>query len=199
MRKRIWLSVFIGLMVFVFSGSVVAQQAETVPELKKEIEALQKRVNQLEMEKRDSFYNPGMNGPDVGWDPIMEMNQMQQRMDQMFQSSFGQPGARQGIFSSTMRFDQDIDLKETDQGYEVNIDTTGFDQNKVDVQINEHSLTIKGEQSKDEHLEGPDRKMSSRSFGSFMKTIPLPADADTANAKTEKQGNSLVISLPKKR
>lgn len=198
MQQKIISCVFVGLTVFVLVHiPAFAQQEESVAQLKQQIESLQKKVDQLEAQKKEAVDNlqPGISG---GWDPVGEMNRMQQHMDEMFQSSFGQPGAKQGMFSSNMSFDSDFDLKTTDQGYEIKLDTTGFDKDKVDIQIKEHSITIKGEQSKQDKTESPDRYVSSQSFGSFMKTIPLPADADTTKATTEKMGNNIVIKMPKK-
>jgi HSP20 family protein len=83
-------------------------------------------------------------------------------------------------------------------GYEIIFNMKGLDQEKVDIEINEHSITVKGEHSRQEKEEGQGTFYSSSSFGSFMKTIPLPVDADTSKVKTEKKGDSLVIRLPKK-
>ncbi|HLF18828.1 MAG TPA: Hsp20/alpha crystallin family protein [Candidatus Omnitrophota bacterium] len=35
-------------------------------------------------------------------------------------------------------------------------------------------------------------------FGTFLKTIPLPVNADTEKVKTEQKGDELVITMPKK-
>ena len=32
-----------------------------------------------------------------------------------------------------------------------------------------------------------------------MRTIPLPADADTENVKSEQKGDKVIITLPKKK
>ena len=76
---------------------------------------------------------------------------------------------------------------------------TGLDKEKIDIEINEHSITVQGEHSRQDTEESPNRYFSSQSFGSFMKTIPLPVDADTTEIKTEKEGDTLVVRLPKKK
>ena len=182
----------------------VAEETEDVAELKKQIEVLQKRVEELETEKEDedSFYTPRSRfrrGFGFGWDPFDEMDRMQEQMNQMFQNSFSRGGSgKRGMFSSNMSFDYDFDLKETNDGYEIKFDMTGLDKEKIDIQINEHSITVKGEHSRQDAEESQNSFFSSQSFGSFMKTIPLPVDADTSKIKTEKEGDTLVIRLPKK-
>lgn len=182
--------------------AAAAEETDDVAELKKQIEALQKRVEELEADKRDSSGSPAgryRRGFGLGWDPFEEISRMREEMDRLFQDPFGGPGGQQGTtFGSSMSFDTDLDLKETDDGYEITLDMTGLDKEKVDIQINEHSITVKGEHSRQDTEEGPNRYFSSQSYGSFMKTIPLPTDADTARAETEKEGDRLVIRLPKK-
>jgi len=123
---------------------------------------------------------------------------MQQEMDGMFQDSFGRSGSRRGMFSSDMSFDNDLNLKEVDDGYEIRFTMAGLDQEKIKIQINENSITVTGERSQQNTEEGPNSYFSSQSFGSFMKTIPLPVDADVAKMQTEKEGEVLIIRLPKK-
>jgi HSP20 family protein len=187
-------------ILFLFSSTVVgAKESESVVELKKQVESLQKRIEQLEAERNNALSKPDpyfQRRPQ--WDPFEEINRMQQEMDQMFQNSFDRSGGRQGIFSNQMNFDANFDLKETSDGYEIKIDMQGLDKDKVDIQINEHSITIKGEQSREDTEQGPNQYVRSQSFGSFMRTIPLPMDADTTKVKTEKEGDRLVIRMPKK-
>jgi len=69
---------------------------------------------------------------------------------------------------------------------------------KIDIQVNEHSITVKGQQTHEEDKKSPGQSVHAKSIGLFMKTIPLPIDADTAKVTTEHQGDILVIRLPKK-
>lgn len=181
--------------------SVPSFAQEGVAELKKQIEALQTRVEELEsqqrmQEKKEDLLRGSKQGR---WDPFEEIDRMQEEMNRMFQSTYSRTGGTgRGMFSNDMSYDYDFDIKETKDGYEIRFEMKGLDQEKVDIQINEHSITVKGERSEQQTQEGENRFFSAQSFGSFMKTIPLPVDADTSKVKTEKEGDSLVIKLPKK-
>ena len=191
------------LTALLCSSSVFAK--ETIEDLRKQVEHLQKRVEELEGAKEKQaedddasrgFFNRRRNR---GWDPFSEMERMQEEMDRMFQHSFSRRGSGgPGMFSNNMSFDADVDLKETKEGYEITFDLKGLDEEKFDIQINEHSITVKGEHNSEETEERSNQYFQSKSYGSFMKTIPLPVDADTSKVKTEKQGDQLVIQLPKK-
>lgn len=200
--------IIIMLMSFItfplLSSPIFAEETEDVGELKKQIEALQKRVEELEEDKQqmqseqqdDDFFWGSRNR----WDPFYEMQRMQEEMNKMFQNSFNRRGSFSGgIFSNDMSFDYDFDMKELKDSYEITFDMKGLDQEKVDIEINNNSITVKGEHSSQEKEEGQGRYYNAKSFGSFMKTIPLPVDADTTKVKTEKEGDKLIIRLPKKK
>ena len=157
-----------------------AESDPNIANLNQKIEALQRRVDQLEAEKKNAWgagQTQGFQGGSA-WDPFDQMNQIQQEMDRMFQNSFGQPGARSGVFSGNLSFGQDFDFKETSDGYQYTFDMTGLDKDKVDIQINAQSITLKGEQSRNDDIQGPNHRVRSQSFGTFLKTIPIPTDAD---------------------
>lgn len=206
MYKKILLgSMIMALIVPIGVMSDFSFAEDDTATLKKQIEALQKRVEELEAQtaRQDSdddrdYFPYGRRG---NWDPFAEMDRMQAEMNRMFQGAFRNqgPSSGSGVFSNTMSYDYNVDLKEKDNGYEITFDMKGLDQDKVDIQINTSSITIKGEHSSQNVEQGPGQNFQVQSFGSFMQTIPLPTDADTTGIKTEKKGDSLVITMPKKR
>lgn len=190
-------SVIIALVVLSFHSPAFAE--ESVDELKQQIQALQQRVDQLESSTATKNVAPANQGMIDPWDPFAEMYRMQEQMDRIFQNSFvNQGNQRSGIFNNSFNFSTDIDLKEVDDGYEVVVDMAGLDENKIDIEVNEHALTVKGEHSTKEDQDNPNGSIHMQSFGTFMKTIPLPADADSSKMKTEKTNDKLIIRLPKK-
>ena len=204
LTKTIWL-VLMAMLLTNVSGINALAEEPTMEDLKKQIEKLQNRVDELEStqktqqeEEDDSWGYFNRRRSNNRWDPFEEIHRMQEEMDNMFQHSFGRSGGFQGSFSNNMGFDYDFDINETDKGYEIKFDMKGLDKEKIDIEINDHSITVKGEHSMQQTEEGQDRYFSSQSFGSFMKTIPLPVDADTTKVKTEKEGDTLIIKLPKK-
>ena len=193
------------LFIFMFTFSLVAFHGKTslaqedVADLKAKIQALEKKVEELEKanekQQQDRDYNPGR---PRSWDPFYEIEQMQEQMNQMFQNSFGRSGLNRGIFKNDMSFGYDYDIKEKENGYEIIFDMTDLDKNNVDIEIKNNSITVKGQYSSEQSEENPSSILKTKSYGSFLKMIPVPLDADTAKAKTEKRGDTLIITLPKK-
>lgn len=203
-RRKFLLTFFLTVSVasIFFLSNVGAQEPEAgVEELKSQIRALQKRVDELEArqqmpQRQDDSWDPF--NRQGGWDPFDEIERIQEEMNRMFQSSLQRQGpGHQGVFSNSMMFNTDLDVVEKGKAYEIRFDMAGLNQEKVDIEVNEHSITIKGEHSREERQEGDDRFFRSQSYGTFMKTIPLPVDADPGKMKTEKEGDTLVITIPK--
>lgn len=191
MNKIIW------IMVFISVGAIanIAYADETVDELKAQIEALQMRVDQLEQERATNVQNQAVDQ----WDPFAEMERMQAEMNAIFDrrsNGFRTP--------STMISQQitipanDMLLHETEEGYEIRYDTSGMDEKEIDIKVGTYSVTLTGQYSANTENQSPNAIVRSSSFSSFTKTIPLPTDADTTKMETRQEGNTLILSLPRK-
>lgn len=195
-------------------GSAQAAAKPTTEELQAQIQKLEERINQLEAEKAAppahasrAYPSPTPNNypsrptpfdDPFAWDPFAEMERMNQQMQQMFQGPSSSP-AGSHMFSQTFSMGQNFELKDTDQGYVMTIDMKGMDQDKFHLDIKPDYITISGEQSNVNKTQQGQGYFEASSFGSFVQTIPLPADADTSKIKTEKQGDTMVVTIPKKK
>jgi HSP20 family protein len=92
-----------------------------------------------------------------------------------------------------------VDLDEDDDRYIVRVELPGVDAEDVDLSVDEHMLTITGE--KREHRE-TDRRGVRRvesCYGSFHRTVPLPAAIDPDAVKARCRKGELEVELPKAR
>lgn len=195
-------------------GPAFAGKKPTVDELEAKIQKLEARINELENHKAQasepadisSMQGASRNYPrrqvmfndPFDWDPFVEMDRMNRQMQRMFQGPSASPSGS-NVFSQSFSFGQNFELKETDQGYVLDVDMKGMDQDKFHLDIKSNSITISGEQSSQQKQDVQGAYFQSSSFGSFVQTIPLPADADTSKIKTEKQDDRLVVIIPKKK
>ncbi len=169
--------------------------AEEIMRLRQEIEILKRRVSALEAERDDR--RTTRRTPWGAWgDPFTRFDRMQREMEEMFGENFGRLNG--GLFGG-VDAGRDFEIRETPDGYEIRFDMTGLDKDKIDITFDEHSLTLKGERSRRDLRKAPGGVFQSESFGAFVKTIPLPVDADTGRVKTEKQGEVLIIHMPKRK
>jgi HSP20 family protein len=194
-------SQFTGVLVLsllFFVQPVFAQ--ENVQDLKQEIQELKTKVAQLEVQQNNIQQKqfPAV-GEDNSWDPFSEIQRMHEQMGHMFNQALGQSmSPRAGMFSNQMYFDNS-QIEETKDGYMIKLNIAGFDQDKIDIKLENNTISISGEYKKEEKNEHQKGAFESHSYGKFLNTIPLPKDADTSKMKTEKKGDQLEIYLPKRK
>lgn len=175
-----------------------------------------KNERKLETTKKESVYGASypasrisryhsVNAPALpdpftrNWDPFEEMDQIHKMMNRMINETHNRSKA-QGVsgmvFSS---FDPDLDVKETNTEYIIRLDLPGIDKDKINVKIDNGVLTVAGERQaeKEEKNEGEGFYRMERSFGSFSRSFPVPADADVDGMKAETKNGVLTVRFPK--
>ena len=91
-----------------------------------------------------------------------------------------------------------VDIFETDHALILKADVPDVDIKGVDIQIENGTLTLKGERKfeKDEKNKGFHR--IERSYGSFVRYFTLPETVDTENVQADYNNGVLTVTLPKK-
>ncbi len=143
--------------------------------------------------------NPFFDESSDGWDPFREMEDMQRVMNRMFQSSFSR-GLQSGALSGeTFSYSPDIDVKDAGKEYVIRVDLPGIDKDKVNVKVEQNHIVISGERTteKDESNGQSGVYRSERSFGSFHRVIPLPADADSEHMSAQSANGVLTVHIAK--
>lgn len=102
-------------------------------------------------------------------------------------------------FSSNEGFVPAVDVKETDKEIQIQAELPGLDEKDVEVTVNKDFVSIRGEKKAEK--EDKDEKKGyyrvERSYGSFSRTIPLPAEVDEDKAEAKYKKGVLKITLPK--
>lgn len=89
------------------------------------------------------------------------------------------------------------DVSESDKAIEVTVELPGMDEKDIDVSVTEDILTIRGEKKSETEKKEKGYYLSERSFGSFHRSIPLPASVDTSKVDAQFKKGVLTITLPK--
>lgn len=95
-----------------------------------------------------------------------------------------------------------IDVRETDKGLDITAELPGVDEKDVDITLDGGMLTIRGEKRMaDETGEAAKEAlgvhMSERSYGSFLRTVPLPFEVDEDHIEASCDNGVLKITLPR--
>ncbi|HEX2113235.1 MAG TPA: Hsp20/alpha crystallin family protein [Alphaproteobacteria bacterium] len=128
--------------------------------------------------------------PSFGNDPF---STMRREMDRLFDEFRGVGG---GPYAAEVGFAPAVNVKQTDKGVEVTAELPGIDEKNVEVSLAENALTIRGEKKQEKEEKGEGWFMSERSFGSFMRTIPLPIEVDEAKVSAQFRNGVLTVTLP---
>ena len=90
-----------------------------------------------------------------------------------------------------------IDETEDEKAFHIQVELPGMDKDDVDITLANGLLTIRGEKKRDEEEKGKDWYRKERSFGSFRRSLPIPADVDESKIDASFRKGVLYIELPK--
>lgn len=132
----------------------------------------------------------------VRQDPFLTL---QQQMNQMFDEFFRgwglEPfGASREAWDA---FNPRVDVAETGEEIKVSVELPGLEEKDIDLSLSRDVLTIRGEKRREEEKKGRNYYRAERSYGSFTRSIPLPAPVDADRADAIFRKGVLTIALPK--
>ena len=91
-----------------------------------------------------------------------------------------------------------LDVSETDEAIEVTAELPGVKPEDVDVNLSEELLTIRGEKRAEKEETKRDYHRIERSYGSFTRTVKLPASVNAEKVEATFKDGVLTIVLPKR-
>ncbi|MBN2377153.1 MAG: Hsp20/alpha crystallin family protein [Sedimentisphaerales bacterium] len=94
-------------------------------------------------------------------------------------------------------FMPNVDITENDKEVQVTCELPGIDEKNIDITLSKDSITIKGEKKQETENQGRDYYRMERSYGSFQRMVPLPAEIDEDKTQAEFKKGVLIIKLPK--
>jgi HSP20 family protein len=91
-----------------------------------------------------------------------------------------------------------IDVAENDEAVTLTAELPGLAEEDVDLSFRDGVITLKGEKKYEHDEEKDDMRVSERSYGSFQRSMPVPAGVDTEKIKARFDKGVLVVTMPKK-
>lgn len=90
-----------------------------------------------------------------------------------------------------------IDIVEKEKAFELTAELPGLDVKDIDIQLDNGTLTIKGEKQEQKEEKTKDRYVSERRYGSFRRSLQVPGSVDTGKIEASYKGGVLTITMPK--
>lgn len=90
-----------------------------------------------------------------------------------------------------------IDVSETDQAFEVLAELPGMEEKDVELLLQDHVLTIRGEKKFEKEEKRKNYHMIERQYGSFQRSFELPDIVDETKIAAKFDKGVLCVTLPK--
>jgi HSP20 family protein len=90
-----------------------------------------------------------------------------------------------------------VDMFDKKDEIVVKAEIPGVEKENISISLSDNMLTIKGEMKKEEEVKEEDYYYSERSYGSFSRSLNLPAKVQAEKIKASFKNGILEIHLPK--
>lgn len=90
-----------------------------------------------------------------------------------------------------------LDMYEEKNDVVVKVEMPGMAKDDIEITLSDSTLTLKGEKRKEEEIKEKDYYRCEREYGSFLRTVELPAEVKTEGAKAVFKNGVLEVRLRK--
>ena len=125
----------------------------------------------------------------------------QRQMNRLFDDFFGgYPLAERdrGTDWAPAAFTPRVDVTETDTEVKVSAELPGMDEKDIAVELQDDVLTLRGEKKTEQEEKGRNWFRREQSWGSFCRSVELPAGVDAGKAKAQFKKGVLTFTAPKR-
>jgi HSP20 family protein len=127
------------------------------------------------------------------WDPYLEVAALQNRVNSLFRDMSGDNDPL-----AAASFVPAVDIYEDEKKVVLKLEVPGIDQKDLDVRVENHTLTVKGERKFEAEEKEENFHRIERRYGSFFRAFTLPSSVDTENVAASYNAGVLKLELAKK-
>ena len=127
------------------------------------------------------------------WDPYREVVSLQNRINSLFHNMSGEDDPL-----AAASFVPAVDIYEDAKQVVLKLEVPGIDQKDLDIRVENHTLTVKGERKFEAEEKEQNFHRIERHYGSFFRAFTLPTSVDTENVKAGYHAGVLKLELAKK-
>jgi HSP20 family protein len=131
----------------------------------------------------------------VKFAPMRELWRSQNRLDQIFDSFFGD--TLNSVGHEWAGWAPQVDVEETPESFKFHADLPGLNKKEISISVENNRLTIKGERK----TEADEKKSSfhrvERTYGTFCRSFQLPSSVQSDKVEASYRDGVLEITVPK--
>ena len=122
----------------------------------------------------------------ANWEPFRDLKAVEDEFDRLAGRAF-----------SRNAWVPALDVRESEDRFEVTVDLPGMDPEAVNVTFEDRTLTVTGKRDMDAEERGATWHRIERSYGAFARSIRLPQTADPERIEAEFDKGVLTVSVHK--
>ncbi len=127
---------------------------------------------------------------------LRPFEEIQMEMDRLFNDAFREIGF--GRDTDLSMLSPDVDIYEKDDRLFAEIEIPGIDKKDIDISIEDHVLTIKGEKKSEREDKGRNYHVVERRYGRFQRAFRIPEYIKAEEIKAKFDNGILTVEMPKK-
>lgn len=135
------------------------------------------------------------------WNPFREMDDLHNRLNNLFSSTFGRvPMRREEDQEENLTVAQWaplVDITEDDKEYLIKAELPEVNKEDLSVTVENGVLTLTGERKLEREEKGRRYHRVERAYGAFTRSFTIPDDADGAKVNAEFKNGVLQVHLAK--
>ncbi len=124
-----------------------------------------------------------------------EIDRLRDEMDRLYERLFDWMPFRR--FPIEGEWVPSVDVSETAKNIVVSAEIPGMDAKDIDVSLDGNVLTLRGERKQQKEEKEENFHRVERVYGSFFRSIQVPAEVDSSKVKASYKRGVLKITLPK--
>lgn len=128
------------------------------------------------------------------WKPFGDLVSMHSKINRLFDDAFSDLGKDRESFASWYPA---TDIYETKDDYVFKLEVPGLAKDDINVELNNNTLTIKGEKKESKEVKKEDYHRVESFTGSFSRSYTLPRNIDAKKIKASMKDGILELRLAK--
>ncbi len=131
------------------------------------------------------------------WEPLRGLSAFHESVDRLFGEALRGIPARRGDGLSALLKWPPVNIHETDEAIVLEADVPGFDHEDIQVEVEDGTLTIKGEIRREADEERGRYRRVERFQGSFHRSFALPGTVEPEGVQARLKNGVLAVTVPK--
>jgi HSP20 family protein len=133
----------------------------------------------------------------IRWSPSTELANLHGAMDRLFEDFFGGSAPPANGQRSLPTYFLPLDVREVEDGYEIQAQLPGFKPEEVDVTFSEGVLRIQAQHSEQSQQQSGGWLRREVAFGNYQRAIQLPGDTKEEDISASFENGVLTVMVPK--